>query len=85
MGKWLQIKKAGKRVGKNGVPLSELWEWSLGYRMPRTSSELGASQALHLAYARAAMFKENKLQLAQSLRRSRPLARRSLWPMGPLA
>ena len=74
-------KKAGKNVGKIGVPLSDLWEWSLSYRMPRTRSELGASQALQLAYALAAMIKENNLQLAQSMGRSRPLARRSLWPM----
>ena len=57
MGEWLQLKKAGKHVGKNGVPLSDLWELSLGYRMPRTSSEFGASQALQLVYARAAMVK----------------------------
>ena len=81
MGEWLQLKKAGKHVGKIGVPLSDLWEWSLGYRMPRTSSKLGASQASHLAYARAAMVEENKLQLTQSLGRSWTLARRSIWPM----
>ena len=46
MGEWQQLKKAGKNVGKIGVPLSELWEWGIGYRMPRTSSELDASQAL---------------------------------------
>ena len=26
MGKWLQLKKAGKNVGEIGVPLSDLWE-----------------------------------------------------------
>ena len=81
MGEWLQLKNSGKYVGKIGVPLSDLWELSLGYRMSRTSSEFGASQASHLAYDRAAMVKENKLQLAQSLGRSRPLARQSIWPM----
>ena len=81
MGEWLQLKNAGKHVGKIGVPLSDLWECSLGYRMPHTSSKLGASQASQLAYARATMVEENKLQLAQSLGRSRPLARRSIWPM----
>ena len=58
MGEWLQLKKAGKNVGKIGVPLSDLWEWSLDYMMPRTSSELGASQDSQLAYARAAMVEE---------------------------
>ena len=51
MGEWIQIKKSGKHVGKIGDPLSDLWKWSLGYRMPRTSSELGASQASQLAYS----------------------------------
>ena len=61
MGEWIQLKKAGKHVGKIGVPLSDLWEWSFGYRMPSTSSELGASQASRLAYAWADMVNENKL------------------------
>ena len=74
MGKWLQIKKAGKNVGKISVPLSDLWEWSLGYRMTRTRSKFIASQASQLAYARAAMVEENKLQLAHSLGRYRLLA-----------
>ena len=55
MGEWLQLKKAGKHVGKIGFHLSYLWEWSLGYRMPRTSSEFGDSQASQLAYAQADM------------------------------
>ena len=48
MGKRLQLKKAGKHVVKIGVTLSDLWEWSLGYRMPRTSSEFGALHDLKL-------------------------------------
>ena len=79
MGEWLHLKMVGKNVGKNGVPLSDLWEWRLGYRMLHTSSEFGASQALQLAYAWAAMVGKNKLQLKQSLGRSRPLAQQSLW------
>ena len=78
MGEWLQLKKAGKNVGKIGVPLSDLWEWSLGYRIPHTITKLGDSQDLQLAYAQAAMVEENKLQLAQSLGRSRTVARGSL-------
>ena len=80
MGEWIQLKKAGKHVGKIGVPLSYLWEWRLGYRMIRTSHELGDSQASQLAYARADIVDEKKLQLAQSLGRSRLLERRLLWP-----
>ena len=61
MGEWIQLKKAGKHVGKTGVTLLDLWGWSLDYRMSRTSSELGASQASQLAYAWAGMVKENRL------------------------
>ena len=81
MGKQLHLKKVGKHVGKIGVPLSDLWQWSLGYRMPRTSNKFGASQASQLAYTWSAMVEENKLKLSQSLWHSRPLARRSLWHM----
>ena len=45
IGEWLQPKNAGKHVGKIGATLSDLWEWSLGYTMPRTSSDFDASQA----------------------------------------
>ena len=81
MGEWIQLKKAGKHVGKICVLLSDLWEWSLGYRMPRTSSKFGASQASQIAYAWAAMVKDNKLQLSQSQGRSQLLARQLLWSM----
>ena len=37
-----------------------IWKWSLGYRMPHTSSEFGASQDLQLVYARAAMVEEKR-------------------------
>ena len=81
LGEWHQLKKSAKNVGKIGVPLSDLWEWNLGYRMPRTSRKLGSSQALQIAYAWTAMAEERKLQLAQSLGRSWTLAQRLLWPM----
>ena len=49
--------------------------------MSRTSSKFVASQDLQLASARSDLVKESKLHLAQSLRRSQPLTRWSLWPM----
>ena len=64
MGEWLQLKKAGKNVGKIGFPLSDLREWSLGYRIPRTSIKFIASQHLKLAYVWAAMVKANTLPIA---------------------
>ena len=73
MGEWFQPKNSGKHVRKIGVPLSDLLDWILGYRMPRTSSKFGVSQDSQLAYVRADMVEENKLQLAQSLVISRLL------------
>ena len=70
MGEWLQLKNAGKHVGNSGVPFSDLCECGLGYRMPCTSSEFGASKDLQFVCARAAVVEENKLQLAQSMGRS---------------
>ena len=81
MFKWLQIRKERKHVGKIGVTLSDIWDWSLGYRMPHTRSEFGASHALQLVYTQADMVKENNLQLAQYLGSSSSLEIRSLWPM----
>ena len=80
MGEWLQPQKSGKNVEKIGVPLSDPWEWSLGYRMPCTRRNIGASQALQLAYDRAAMVKEKEYQLTQSMGHIWTLARRSLGP-----
>ena len=59
MAEWIQLKNSGKHVGKIGVLLSDLWEWSLGYRMPHTSGKFGASQALQITYAWADMVEEN--------------------------
>ena len=73
MGECIQPKMSGKHVGKIRVPLSDFWEWSLGYRMPRNSSKFGASQASQLAYTWAAMVEENKLQLSQYQGRSQLL------------
>ena len=81
MGKYMQLKKEGKHVGNYGVTLSDLWMWILRYRMPRTISKFGASQASQLVNVQAAMVRENKSQVAQSLGHSRPLVRQSLWSM----
>ena len=44
----------------NGVPLSYLWEWSLGYRMTCTSSEFGGPQDSQFSYAQEVMVETNK-------------------------
>jgi len=81
MAEWQELRGSGKWVGEIGDPTSDLWEWTLGFRLRPTSKESAASPALQLASARAAMVEANQSKLAQSLGRSRPLARRSLWPL----
>ena len=80
-GQVASTQKGRKKCWKIGVPLSDLWERSLVYRMPHAVSEFSASQASQIAYTRDAMVKASKLQLEQSLGLSRPLARGSIWPM----
>ena len=78
---WTRPPKVGRYIGKIGAPSSHLWEWTLNYRLPHTSTELGASRALRGSRARDTMVAETKFSLAQSLASSRPLARRLRWPM----
>ena len=75
MGEWLQLKKAEKYFDKIGSISSNLWEWTLGYRMTCTSKEFNALQDSQLAYAQAALVESKKLQLSQSLGRSWTLER----------
>ena len=60
MGKWLQLKNSGKHVGKIGTTLSNLWEWIIGYRIPRTSKEFDASQASQLVHSQAILVEANR-------------------------
>ena len=59
MGKWLQLKKLGKHVAGIGAHFSNLWEWTLGYSMPRTRKDLDYSQTLQLAYTKATLVEAN--------------------------
>ncbi len=79
---WRRLPSAGKFTGEVGPAMSNLWEWTLTFRKPHTNGESNASQVLQRECELASTVKENKSKLAQSLARSRPLARRSLWPLG---
>jgi hypothetical protein len=76
---WRRLPEIGKYTGAIGPPIAGLWEWSLTFRTPRSTQECDSSQdSLHES-AVATMVDESKSRLARSVRRSRPLARRSLW------
>ena len=79
MEEWKQLPKRGKHIGEIGRPSSHLWEWTLSYRQNPTGTKSDASRDLQRSKERAITVKEEKLKLAQSLARSRPLARRLRW------
>ena len=81
MEEWTRLPKVGELIGEIGSPSSNLWEWTLTYRMSHTKSESDASLGLEDYNDLDTMVARNKYKLEQSLRRSQPLARRLLWPM----
>ena len=83
LAEWRRLQRAGKLIGPSGKPSLDLWEWTLSYRVPHTSSESECSPASRRSSEQAAQVEDAKSQLQQFLRRSRPLARRSPWPREP--
>ena len=77
---WRRLPKIGINIGTVGLPMSNLWQWTLTYRTSHSQQQQELSQdSLHESEpditAEAA-----RLQLQQSIALSRPLARRSQWP-----
>ena len=78
---WQLLPKIRTHSTPIGAPLSDLWEWTLRFRKPPSTSASDASQDSQPSRDRATSERENKSKVEQFLRHSRPLARRSLWPM----
>ena len=78
---WRRLPRLGKSIGTSGPAMSDIWDWTLRYRVSPTTGRSEASQALHLESARVGMETEAKSELVRSVARSRPLARRAQWPM----
>ena len=78
---WRRLPKIGEHTGIIGPPMSNLWEWTLTYRESRTYTGCESSQASLRECDRAATVEDAASRLAQSLALSRPLARRSRWPV----
>ena len=81
LAEWRRLPKIGKHIGTIGRPMSGLWDWTLTYRGSSISTESGCSQDSQQGCDRGATVEDAASRLAQSLARSRPLARRSLWPV----
>ncbi len=78
---WRRLPKIGAHIGTIGPPMSNLWEWTLIYRGSRTRTECESSPGLRRECDRGATDEDAAYRLAQSLALSRPLARRSRWPV----
>jgi len=80
---WRRLPGPGRHVGKTGVPMSNLFEWTLTFRTSTTPPKSDVSRG-----SQPASDKEDMVQAALSKgtlwrRRFQPLARRSLWPVMP--
>ena len=76
---WRRLPTAGTNIGTVGCPTSHLWEWTLTYRKPTSST--GPEPYLDLQHesGEAHTVEDGKLGLERSLAQSRPLARRFPW------
>ena len=81
MDEWRRLPKIGKHTGTIGPAMSHLWEWTLTYRIPASALESESSQDSQRESDRATLVEANKFELQQHLGLSRPLARRSQWPV----
>jgi len=75
---WTQPPRIGKHIGRIGAPMSNLWEWSLRYRIPHLCTKSMHSRDLQQCSKLDTTVAENKSKLQQSLALSRPLDRRSM-------
>lgn len=83
MEEWRRLPKIGAHTGTIGPAMSDLWEWTLTYRIPASALESGSSQDSRRESEVATLVAENKSALQQRLGQSRPLERRFPWPAKP--
>jgi hypothetical protein len=81
---WRRLPAAGKNIGISGKSTRLLWEWTLTFRVPTSKNGSDSYPASRHESEQAIMVTENKLKIAQSVARLRPLGRRSRWPVTPI-
>ncbi len=81
---WRRLPTAGKNIGSTGKSTRLLWEWTLTFRVPTSKNGSDSYPVLQHKSEQAIMVTENKLKIAQSVARLRPLGRRSRWPVTPI-
>ena len=79
---WRRLPSRGRHTGVVGSPMPHLWEWTLTYRMPRSSNASELSRdSQQLSEWGTSIAAGVKSELRRYLQLSQPLARRALWPM----
>ena len=77
---WRRLPKVGRHVGVIGVPMSNLWEWIHTLTTYPSKPECDALLDLHNEHKQDSTDNNDRSKVAQYLKQSQPLARRSLWP-----
>jgi hypothetical protein len=80
---WRQLPKIGSITGPTGPNMSHLWDLTLTYRTHHLHGNSGHSQDLPPEHDKEHTARDAKSSVGQSLAMSRPLARRSPWPVEP--
>jgi len=81
LAEWRRLPKIGQHIGETGQDIAGLWEWTLTYRGLSTRNGCVPSQDLLPASVGGPMAEGSEFRLARSLALSRPLDRRSRWPV----
>ncbi len=81
LAEWQRLPKIGRHIGQTGRHMSGLWDWTLSYRGCSTRQRCVSSQGLPHESGRDITEGASASRLERSLALSRPLARRSRWPV----
>ena len=84
MEEWRRLPTPKPSTGASGKSIANLWEWTLTWRKKQLVSkqEHGSCQGSQPEHDEEHLAEVARLELAQSLQRSRPLARRYPWTRG---
>ncbi len=84
LAEWQRLPRIGKQIGKIGPDMSDLWGCTLSHRGCGTPQKCVSSQGLQQESAEAFTGKGSKVKLERLLALSRPLDRRSRWPVAKI-
>jgi hypothetical protein len=83
LGEWQRLPTIGRHIGQIGPSMSDLWDWTLTHRGCSTRPKCVSSQGSPPESDKVSTAGASASRLEQSLALSRPLDRRSRWPVAP--